>query len=99
MQPPRHSKPRLLSLSVIITLVPIITTFAVISAVNRSLVIQSSADTNNNKSTATVMILRTSANYNDNSRNNNRKVSLEPPNTTITPYSSFWVVQKAKMKD
>lgn len=96
MQTPRRRKPRLFSLSVIITLLLIITTFAVIPPINPSLVFQSSADTNNNnKTSATIMILRTSTNYN-NDHNNNRKVSLEPSNTTVASSSSFLVVQKSK---
>jgi hypothetical protein len=96
MQAARRLKSRLSSLLIIITLVLVITTFTVISPVNRNLVSQSSAYINNNKSNAGIVVMRTSNNYNNNSRNYNRKVSLEQLNAAAATPSSFLVVQKNK---
>src|SRR5918911_584275 len=96
MQAARRLKSRLSSLLIIITLVLVITTFTVISPVNRNLVSQSSAYINNNKSNAGMVVMRTSNNYNNNSRNHNRKVSLEHLNAAVATPSSFLVVQKNK---
>jgi hypothetical protein len=89
MQPPRHHKSQLLSISIALTLALIIANTVVKPPVNYGIVFQSSTDANN-QSTTIIPKTSNNGNYDD----NNRKVSQESSTTNISPLSSFVVVQK-----
>jgi hypothetical protein len=92
MQPPRHRKSQLLSISVTLVLALIIANTVVRPPVNYGIVFQRSADVNNKSTT----IIPLTSNNNDNyGGSSNRKVTEESSTANTSP-SSF-VVQKSNI--
>ena len=92
MQPPRHRKSQLLSISITLALVLIIANTVVRPPVNYGILFQSPADANN-KSTTIIPIASNDGNYGGSS---NRKVTEESSVANTSP-SSFVVVQKSNV--
>jgi hypothetical protein len=92
MQPPRHRKSQLLSISITLVLVLIIANIVVRPPVNYGIIFQSSADVNNKSTT----IIPITSNNNDNYAGSNRKVTEESSTANTSP-SSFVVVQKSNI--
>jgi hypothetical protein len=97
MQPPRHRKSQLISITITLVLALIITNTVVIHPANYGIVFQSSADDVKNKITttkSTTTIIPITSNNNDNyAGSSNRKVTEESSTANANP-SSFVVVQK-----
>src|SRR5919205_1505736 len=98
MQPPRHRKSQLISITITLVLALIVTNTVVIHPANYGIVFQSSADDVKNKitttkSTTTTIIPITSNNNDNYAGSSNRKVTEESSTANANP-SSFVVVQK-----